>query len=113
MTNLDGKQMNVVKTAGNGVVNQDTIFTFTQKAEVVSARYEGGQVIRGYLAGRLIQNQLHFKYAQEHMDGNIAGGESACDVKNLPDGRLQLIENFSWDQGTGQNVFQEIDPSDC
>lgn len=110
MTNLHGKQMNVIKTASNGVVNQDTIFTFFQKASIVSSNYAGGGVIRGFLAGRLIQNQLHFKYAQEHLDGNVAGGESVCDIESSSGGKLRLVENFDWDQGTGQNIFQEIDP---
>ena len=34
---LNGIKMNVVKTAGNGVVNSDTIFDFLETEEIVTA----------------------------------------------------------------------------
>ncbi|MEO9966339.1 MAG: hypothetical protein ABJF11_11155 [Reichenbachiella sp.] len=108
MINLHGALMNVTETATNGVVNQDTIFTFVQKNEIVSARYEGGRVIKGFLAGRLVNNTLTFKYAQEHDDGHVTGGESICSVSVDSIGKRHLIENFTWDQGQGKNVFQEL-----
>jgi hypothetical protein len=37
--NLDDIKMNVIKTAPNGVVNDLTIFTFSQTDNVVSATY--------------------------------------------------------------------------
>lgn len=109
MISLDSIQMNVIKTAGNGVVNQDTLFTFTQKDQIISAKYAGGGVVNGYLAGRMINGQLHFKYAQQHLDGQIAGGHSICEVNLLDSGKYQLIENFDWEQGKGQNIFMQID----
>ncbi|MEP1093684.1 MAG: hypothetical protein ABJG78_01165 [Cyclobacteriaceae bacterium] len=105
---LDGKKMNVVETAGNGVVNQDTVFQFSQTENVVNARYAGGLVRRGFLIGKIKQNQLEFKYAQEHEDGKIVGGESLCNISVQQNGKLTLVENFDWEQGRGRNVFQEL-----
>jgi len=106
--NLDGKRMNVVKTADNGVVNHETEFLFNQTESVVNAKYAGGLVKRGFLVGKIKQNQLQFKYAQEHEDGNIAGGESLCDISIEKNGKIILVENFDWEQGRGRNVFQEL-----
>lgn len=108
MHNLDEKKMNVIETAGNGVVNQNTVFQFQQKGHVVSARYSGGKVTKGFLVGKIQMKQLRFKYAQQHMDGNVVGGESIGIIEYLPDGKLALIEYFDWDQGKGRNVFREI-----
>lgn len=109
MINLEGIKMNVIETANNGVVNHETVFNFRQKGNVVSAKYAGGLVKNGFLAGRLINNQLSFKYAQEHADNNIVGGASVCDLRRLSNGKLQLIEIFDWDQGIGKNIFQELE----
>ncbi len=106
--NLHNIKMNVVETAGNGVVNQDTIFMFNQKGNRVTARYSGGKVERGFLVGKLNKDQLQFNYAQEHNDGNIAGGESTCQLSINSNGKMQLIENFRWGQGIGRNVFQQL-----
>ncbi len=106
--NLHNVKMNVVETAGNGVVNHETIFKFNQTGERVIARYSGGGVERGLLVGEFNQHQLQFRYAQEHSDGNIAGGKSVCDISISPDGSIELIENFNWEQGTGKNVFRQI-----
>ena len=43
--------MRVVSTAEVGVVEGDTLFTFTQEGSVVSAHYSGGRVRLGYLVG--------------------------------------------------------------
>ena len=106
--NLHGKRMNVVETAGNGVVNHETIFVFNQTNNIVTAKYSGGLVQRGFLIGKLDSKNLHFKYAQEHKDGNIAGGESNCEIKMGKDETLQLVEHFDWANRKGKNVFQEI-----
>lgn len=107
MINLDDIKMNVVETASNGVVNHNTIFNFKQKGDIVTAKYSGGLVQRGYLIGRINQSSFNFKYAQLHDDGNVAGGQSNCELR-LHDGKIQLVESFEWGAGKGQNVFQQL-----
>ncbi len=106
--NLDSIRMNVIETAGNGVVNHETIFKFHQKGDRVIARYSGGRVERGMLVGEFDLDKLHFRYTQEHDDGIIAGGKSTCEISLNQNGAIQLIENFDWDQGKGRNVFQQM-----
>ena len=106
--NLNNIHMNVIETAGNGVVNHKTIFRFTQKEQTVTAEYAGGQVVKGFLLGKLKGDKLSFKYAQEHTDGKVVGGQSTCEVMRHPDGALGLVEHFDWHQGRGKNVFKEL-----
>lgn len=109
---LEGVKMNVVKTADNGVVNQDTIFLFSQKENVVSAEYQGGKILKGFFIGKLsTQNQLEFSYCQMQLDGKLDNGLSSCQLSKNNEGKLILIEHFEWKSRPGEfgtNIFQEL-----
>ena len=102
--------MYVSSTAAAGVVSGDTRLHFTQRGERVFARYAGGNVARGWLVGRWRDGRLMFRYAQSEATQAIHGGHSLCDVERLPDGRVRLLEHFTWSTraGSGTNVFDEV-----
>ena len=109
MVNLDGLTFFVSATADNGVVGSDTRLRFAQTGARVIARYAGGSVSRGYLVGEWVGGRLVFRYAQcEGTD--IHGGRSVCDVRRASDGRVRIIEHFSWTtrSGSGVNTFDEV-----
>ena len=110
MISLDGVRMSVSSTAVSGVVNSDTRLDFFQKGPRVFARYSGGDVARGMLVGSLSESELVFRYAQREASGAIHGGQSVCEMTRLPDGRLRIVEYFTWSTrlGSGTNVFDEI-----
>lgn len=110
MLNLDGIHMSVSVTSQQGVVGAGTVLEFAQKGAVVFAHYSGGRVERGRLIGRLTDAVLTFRYAQREVSGEVHGGRSVCDVTRLTDGRLRIVEHFSWDTrvGSGTNVFDEV-----
>lgn len=110
--NLDGVLMYVSSTDQQGVVGAETTLRFVQKGAAVFARYSGGSVQRGCLVGTLAGSELAFRYAQREASGDIHGGRSRCDVSRLSDGRLRIVEHFSWETrvGSGTNVFDEIRP---
>lgn len=109
---LDGIRMNVIKTAENGVVNHETIFSFSQKDGVVSAEYQGGKIRKGFLVGKLpTQNQLEFSYCQMQIDGKLDNGVSTCQLSKNENGKITLTEHFEWKSRPGEfgtNVFQEL-----
>ena len=109
MVNLDGLEMQVTSTAANGVVGSDTRLHFVQRGNRVVARYSGGAVARGWLAGRVAGSALVFRYAQREQSGAIHGGRSVCQVERLGNGRTRIIEHFTWTtrSGSGTNVFDE------
>jgi hypothetical protein len=110
MINIDGLTMFVSDTAATGVVNGDTHLHFRQRGKRVWARYAGGTISRGWLVGRWTGNSLCFRYSQIEEPRAIHGGQSACNVERLADGRLRLTEHFSWNTrvGSGINVFDEL-----
>jgi hypothetical protein len=114
MINLDGRRMFVSSTASTGVVSSETRLRFTQRGERVVARYQGGSVERGWLVGRYVGNELRFRYAQRESGSAIHAGESVCDIHELIDGRVRIVEHFVWStrQGAGTNVFDELPPGD-
>ena len=102
--------MNVVETSDKGVVNELTIFSFSQTGNVVSATYSGGQIVKGFLVGSIDQNKLRFSYCQLQADGKLDNGSSECDML-IENGKIKLIEHFKWasrNNETGINVFQQL-----
>lgn len=109
--NLDKTTMRVIKTAGNGVVNRDTIFHFTQVEKDVWAEYAGGKIKKGFLVGQSDGAVFQFSYCQLQCDGVPDSGASTCTLSLAENGKIQLIENFEWKSRPGekgQNVFMEI-----
>lgn len=107
---LDNVKMNVVETSGNGVVNELTIFSFSQTDNVVSATYSGGQIVKGFLVGLMDNNKLRFSYCQLQVDGKMDNGTSECDIL-IENGKIRLVEHFQWasrNNETGINVFQQL-----
>jgi hypothetical protein len=108
--NVDGLTMFVSSTANNGVVSGETRLVFFQRGTRVAARYAGGRIARGWLVGQWADDTLHFSYAQREDGGGLHAGHSECRVEELPDGRLRLVERFTWStrSGSGVNVFEEL-----
>lgn len=108
--NLDGLTLYVSTTADIGVVGADTLLRFTQKGDRVLARYSGGSIKRGYLVGEMSDRTLSFRYTQLEGSGEIHGGSSICDLVTLPDGRMRIVEHFTWRtrEGSGDNVFDQV-----
>jgi hypothetical protein len=109
--NLDNIKMNVIKTAPNGVVNDLTIFTFSQTDNVVSATYCGGEILKGYLVGTVDKDKLFFCYCQLQTNGKIDNGQSECDIVIDESQKIKLIERFEWRSREGKNgvnIFQEL-----
>lgn len=108
--NLDNIKMNVIETSANGIVNESTIFTFSQTDNFISATYSGGQILKGYLVGTLNQNKISFSYCQLQTDGKMDHGQSECDIL-IENGKIRLVEHFTWasrNGETGINIFQEL-----
>jgi hypothetical protein len=110
MINLNNVKMNVIETSENGVVNQDTLFTFQQQDTLVYAEYSGGKIAKGYLIGNLVSNRLTFTYCQLQYNGTLDNGKSYAELE-FRNGKLRLVEHFEWASRPGKmgvNIFEEI-----
>jgi len=110
---LDKIKMKVIETSPNGVVNNDTLFIFSQYGNIVSAEYGGGKISKGFLVGKNENNKLSFSFCQLHSDGKLDTGISSCELSLTENGKIRLTEHFEWasrDGENGTNVFEEIQP---
>jgi hypothetical protein len=109
--NLHGRKMRCVQTAPSGMVGRDTIFSFSQTGNCVEAHYAGGRITTGYLVGIIDQGELSFRYCQISDKVRIDGGASQCRVEQSTDGRIRIVESFTWESqsGSGVNIFEEVD----
>ena len=109
---LDKIRMNVIKTDACGVVNNETIFTFSQCNGVVVADYAGGKSQRGFLVGKFnAENRMVFSYCQMQLDGKLDNGTSECEISRDENGKITLTEHFEWASRPGEygtSVFKEI-----
>jgi hypothetical protein len=111
--NLDGLVMHVSSTAERGVVGDDTCLRFHQKGSRTLGRYSGGAVARGYLVGEVEGPELVFRYVQVEASGEVHAGRSVCEIVRRADGRMRILEHFTWHtrSGAGTNVFDELPAS--
>lgn len=108
---LQGVRMRAIAGSAGSVVSGETLFEFEQTGDLFSARYRGGEIADGYLIGKLhAGGGLRFRYVQADRAGRIDAGESTGVLDRLPDGRLQLVENFQWNTRpqAGRNVLEEV-----
>ena len=102
--------MNVIETSENGVVNQDTIFSFSHEGDLVYANYSGGQIAKGYLVGNLKGSKLEFSYCQVQVNRILDNGKSNAELI-IHNGKVRLIEHFEWASRPGvmgTNIFEEL-----
>ena len=67
---LSGVLANVVQSDPNGVLNEETVFEFSQEGQFVTALFSGGRVKSGFLVGTLDEWVLSFRYVRAQHDGD-------------------------------------------
>lgn len=107
---VDGRVFTSVSNDADGDVGGDTYFWFEQTDDLLHARYEGGVVRLGHLVGLHTGDELRFRYVHVTTDGETAAGRSTDRIEVLPDDRLRLHEDWSWDSkaGSGTSVLEEL-----
>lgn len=106
---LDGMVMRVSERARGAEIDEHTFFCFDQAGRSVTARYGGGAIAEGWLAGRRKGSSVDFRYTQLSVKGRVSSGRSTADLVQATDGRWQLVEHFEWaDGGTGDNRLEQV-----
>lgn len=106
---LHGRRFRAARAAG-GDVTAETVFDYGQDGDLIWARYAGGAIRLGHLAGTRKDDTLEFRYAHVTVAGETVSGRCRSDIVLLADGRLSLHERWEWDSrpGTGTSVLEEI-----
>lgn len=108
----EGRRFRSVENSATGEVGPETVFTYRQDGDVVSATYEGGGVRSGVLIATADpEGNLDARYAHVNASGGLMTGECRTTPEALPDGRLRLHEEWRWTSGdgsSGRSVVEEI-----
>ncbi len=110
--NLDGRIFTALSNSDNGEVGNNTLFYYSQTDNIISADYHGGQIIKGNLIGKQLENgEFDFFYHHINSIGELKIGKCLSKAKMLDDGRLKLFEKWQWlcdDMSNGESELIEI-----
>jgi hypothetical protein len=107
---MHGRRLRALGNTDGGEVSGETIFEFSQEADLIWARYADGRIRLGFLVGTSSGTQLDFRYTQINHAGATSTGHSRDRIERLADGRVRLHETWSWDsqEGSGTSILEEI-----
>ncbi len=111
MINLDKKIFKALSNSENGEVNANTVFYYSQKENIISAKYDGGEIIKGNIVGKQLKNgDFDFVYLHINKDGQLKVGK-CLSTAILEDGKIKLFEKWQWlndDMSSGTSELIEI-----
>lgn len=100
------------QNSANGEVNNQTLFYYFQKNDLVWANYEGGGIIFGTLIAKVLEGgKLDMRYQHLNQKGELMTGICQSSPEILPDGRIRLYEKWQWTSGdlsVGESIIEEI-----
>ncbi len=100
MINLHKKVFKALSNSDNGEVGNDTIFYYSQKDNIISAEYNGGEIIKGNLIGKQLKDgSFDFVYHHINADGNLKIGKCLSSAILLENGKIKLYEKWQWLNG--------------
>lgn len=112
MINYHNRRFVSVENTANGEVSSKTVFTYKQDGQILSAAYEGGEIVKGTLIGLVKEDgTLEFKYNHVNVNNEIRGGHCFSKPEILADGRIRLHEQWQWfdrDQTEGESIIEEM-----
>ena len=106
------KKFRSVSSTENGEISEQTIFHYTQKKNVLTCEYWGGEIIGGHLIGIVEPNgTIDMRYHQINTKGQIRTGICKSKPEILTNGKIRLHENWQWTSGDcsmGTSIIEEI-----
>ena len=112
LIHYDGRVFVAAANSTSGEVSASTRFCYHQDGDVVWAEYSGGDIVKGFLLGRVSEDGcLTFHYQHLNGDKTLRIGKCASRPESLDDGRLRLFETWQWLDGerqTGTSVLDEL-----
>lgn len=109
--NLNGKKFGLESTSINGEVSMQTVFYYGQKNKTIWADYSGGEVVKGTLIGKIIDNHLEFVYQHINTKSELMTGTCKSYPEYTKEGKIRLKEIWQWtckDNSRGQSALIEI-----
>ncbi|EOZ97123.1 hypothetical protein A33Q_1771 [Indibacter alkaliphilus LW1] len=110
--NYNNKTFKAVENSKNGESSASTTFHYRQDGKIIQAEYEGGEIVKGQILGKVDEaGNIDMVYQHINVDGAIRTGKCRSSPYFAKDGRLRLKEVWQWTNGdlsTGMSEIEEI-----
>lgn len=110
----DNRKFRSVSNSESGEVGSETVFHYHQDGDIVWAEYSGGEIVRGTLMAKVLEDDsLDMRYQHVNRKGELMTGVCKSIPEILSDGRLRLYEKWQWtcgDGSFGESIVEEISP---
>jgi len=111
MINYNNKLFKPVNNTENGETSNETVFSYKQSGNILTAEYKGGKIIFGHLIGLVDENgNIEMRYHQVNKQGELMTGICNSKPEQLANGKIRLHETWQWtsgDQSKGQSIIEE------
>jgi len=111
MVNLDNRKFVPIYNSINGEVSQETVFHYHQDKNIIWAEYSGGQIIKGNIVGKVIDDHVEFVYQHINSKNEIMTGKCKSYPELIENGKVKLKEFWEWtsgDRSFGESIIIEI-----
>lgn len=112
MMNYNGKVFKPVSNSENGETSNKTVFYYKQAGNILTAKYSGGEIIKGHLIGLVSPDgSIDMRYHQVNKKGELMTGMCKSTPEILSNGKIKLHEKWKWTSGDyseGTSVLEEI-----
>lgn len=110
--NYHNKRFRPVQNSANAETSEETVFLYQQDGDLLHCSYQGGQIKKGHLLGRVAEDgAIEMVYHQVNLDGELKTGICQSIPEVLPNGKIRLHETWQWTSGdcsTGKSVLEEL-----
>lgn len=106
------KEFRSVHNSQSGEVSNETTFYYEQKGAVISASYQGGNIKKGNILGRVERDgTIQMSYQHWNNENEFRAGICTSTPERLPNGKIRLHESWEWTngiQGCGESIIEEV-----
>jgi len=109
--NLNNRKFKALENSENGEISNDTVFHYFQEKDVIWANYAGGNIIKGFLIGKIVGESLEFNYQHINESMELLTGKCKSQLQINNEGKMKLLEQWQWtckDFSKGSSVLIEI-----
>lgn len=109
--NLNNKKFVIIKNSDNGEVDNETIFEYQQKGNLVTADYYGGTIKYGKLIGYIEGDELDILYQCATTANELKAGKAIAKISTVK-GKIKLSLHWEWlnnkNDDKGKSEYIEI-----
>lgn len=93
---FNNKTFSLLENSEKGTVNSDTVFTYKQKGNLVTADYSGGTIVYGKIIACLKDMELDMLYQCLTTSNELKAGKAIAVISFSENGKLKLRLNWQW-----------------